>query len=29
MPTLEPAGPVRRLGSNFINGIKALPVRTD
>jgi cytochrome P450 len=28
MPTLEPAGPVRRLGSNFINGIKALPVRT-
>jgi len=28
MPTLSPAGPVRRLGSNFINGIKALPVRT-
>lgn len=27
MPDLEPAGPVRRLGSNFINGIKALPVR--
>ncbi len=27
MPGLEPAGPVRRLGSNFINGIKALPVR--
>ncbi len=27
MPTLTPAGPVRRLGSNFINGIKALPVR--
>ncbi len=28
MPTLEPAGAVRRLGSNFINGIKGLPVRT-
>ena len=28
MPTLEPGGPVRRLGSNFINGIKSLPVRT-
>lgn len=28
MPTLEQAGPVRRLGSNFINGIKSLPVRT-
>jgi cholest-4-en-3-one 26-monooxygenase len=27
MPTLEPAGPVRRLHSNFINGIKELPVR--
>lgn len=27
MPTLAPAGPVRRLGSNFINGIKSLPVR--
>jgi cholest-4-en-3-one 26-monooxygenase len=27
LPGLEPAGPVRRLGSNFINGIKALPVR--
>jgi cholest-4-en-3-one 26-monooxygenase len=27
MPGLEPAGPARRLGSNFINGIKALPVR--
>jgi cholest-4-en-3-one 26-monooxygenase len=26
-PTLEPAGPVRRLRSNFINGIKELPVR--
>jgi cholest-4-en-3-one 26-monooxygenase len=28
MPELEPAGPLRRLGSNFINGIKSLPVRT-
>jgi cytochrome P450 len=28
MPDLEPAGPVRRLGTNFINGIKSLPVRT-
>ncbi|MFO7589573.1 MAG: cytochrome P450 [Acidimicrobiia bacterium] len=27
MPALAPAGPVRRLGSNFINGIKSLPVR--
>jgi cholest-4-en-3-one 26-monooxygenase len=27
MPTLAPAGPVRRLGSNFINGIRSLPVR--
>ncbi|MEX2254473.1 MAG: cytochrome P450 [Acidimicrobiia bacterium] len=27
LPGLEPAGPMRRLGSNFINGIKALPVR--
>jgi len=27
MPALSPAGPVRRLGSNFINGIKSLPVR--
>jgi cholest-4-en-3-one 26-monooxygenase len=27
MPALELAGPVRRLGSNFINGIKSLPVR--
>jgi cholest-4-en-3-one 26-monooxygenase len=26
MPGLAPAGPVRRLGSNFINGIKSLPV---
>jgi cholest-4-en-3-one 26-monooxygenase len=26
MPTLAPAGPVRRLGSNFINGITSLPV---
>ena len=29
MPTLTPAGPVRCLGSNFINGIKELPVRVD
>lgn len=28
LPRLAPAGPVDRLGSNFINGIKALPVRT-
>ena len=28
MPGLEPAGAVKRLGSNFINGIKSLPVRT-
>jgi cytochrome P450 len=28
MPDLEPAGPVRRLRSNFINGIKELPVTT-
>jgi cholest-4-en-3-one 26-monooxygenase len=27
LPTLTPAGPVRRLRSNFINGIKELPVR--
>lgn len=27
MPGLEQAGPARRLGSNFINGIKSLPVR--
>ena len=27
LPTLAPAGPVRRLRSNFINGIKELPVR--
>lgn len=27
MPDLAPDGDVRRLGSNFINGIKALPVR--
>jgi len=27
MPTLESNGSVRRLGSNFINGIKSLPVR--
>jgi cytochrome P450 len=26
MPGLAPAGPVRRLRSNFINGIKELPV---
>lgn len=28
MPALAPTGPVRRLGSNFINGIKSLPVGT-
>lgn len=27
LPTLTPAGPPRRLVSNFINGIKELPVR--
>lgn len=27
MPDIEQAGPVRRLRSNFINGIKELPVR--
>ena len=27
MPDLEPAGPPRRLRSNFINGILSLPVR--
>jgi cholest-4-en-3-one 26-monooxygenase len=27
MPDLAPAGPMRRLGSNFINGITSLPVR--
>jgi cytochrome P450 len=27
LPDLELAGPVRRLRSNFINGIKAMPVR--
>ena len=27
LPTLEQAGPPRRLRSNFINGIKELPVR--
>ena len=27
LPDLELAGPVRRLGSNFIHGIKELPVR--
>ena len=27
MPDIEQAGPARRLRSNFINGIKALPVR--
>jgi cholest-4-en-3-one 26-monooxygenase len=26
-PGIEPAGPARRLRSNFINGIKAMPVR--
>ena len=29
LPDLAPDGPVRRLQSNFINGIKALPVRTE
>jgi cytochrome P450 len=28
IPELAPAGPANRLGSNFINGIKSLPVRT-
>jgi cholest-4-en-3-one 26-monooxygenase len=28
VPALAPAGPVKRLGSNFINGIKSLPVTT-
>jgi cholest-4-en-3-one 26-monooxygenase len=28
LPDLAPDGPVRRLQSNFINGIKELPVRT-
>jgi cytochrome P450 len=27
MPDIAPAGPVRRLRSNFINGIKEMPVR--
>jgi cholest-4-en-3-one 26-monooxygenase len=27
MPDIEPAGPVQRLRSNFINGIKHMPVR--
>ncbi|MCA9680217.1 MAG: cytochrome P450 [Kofleriaceae bacterium] len=27
MPDIEPAGPARRLRSNFINGVKELPVR--
>jgi cholest-4-en-3-one 26-monooxygenase len=27
IPDLEPAGPVARLRSNFINGIKSMPVR--
>jgi len=27
LPDLEPAGPVERLRSNFINGIKRMPVR--
>jgi hypothetical protein len=26
MPDMELAGPVRRLRSNFINGIKEMPV---
>jgi cholest-4-en-3-one 26-monooxygenase len=29
LPTMEPAGPVRRLRSDFINGIKQMPVRFD
>jgi cytochrome P450 len=29
LPDLAPDGPVRRLRSNFINGIKELPVRTE
>jgi hypothetical protein len=29
MPGLVPAGPAKRLGSNFINGITSLPVRAD
>lgn len=28
LPVLRPAGPAERLVSNFINGIKSLPVRT-
>ncbi|MFI0942891.1 cytochrome P450 [Streptomyces sp. NPDC021020] len=27
MPDIEPAGPVDRLGSTFLNGIRSLPVR--
>jgi cholest-4-en-3-one 26-monooxygenase len=27
MPDIEPAGPIQRLRSNFINGIKHIPVR--
>jgi len=27
MPTLEQAGPAVRLRSNFVHGIKSLPVR--
>jgi cytochrome P450 len=27
MPRLELVGPIRRVGSNFINGIASLPVR--
>ena len=27
MPDIEPAGPVERLRSNLINGVKHLPVR--
>ncbi len=27
LPDIEPAGPVERLRSNFINGIKHMPVR--
>jgi cholest-4-en-3-one 26-monooxygenase len=27
LPDIEPTGPVQRLRSNFINGIKHIPVR--
>ena len=29
LPDIAPAGPVRHLRSNFINGIKSLPVRRE